>query len=192
MGIKKSAEVNNILTYNYNAVYGAWRNFRKGKKANQAIDEFAYNLELNLHTLSEQLNNQTYRHGSYRPVILLEKKRRDLAVAEVRDRIVHRLLYDYLVKIYDTSFDPDVWSCRVDKGLHACLSRTQQLLRRHPNSYIWRADIVKFFENVDHHILAVCLKRKLGPDGALWLCREVIGSYNASSKQASKVYRLAI
>ena len=117
------------------------------------IDEFAYQLEANLIDLSREIETGAYRHGGYKRIVLKEKKRRDLAVADVRDRVVHRLLYDYLVGVFDKSFDPDIWSCRKGKGLHNCLVRVQKLLKIHPRSYVWRADIVKFFDSVDQETL---------------------------------------
>jgi retron-type reverse transcriptase len=167
-----------VLQTDYMAVYCAWQRFRKGKKPSRAIDEFAYRIEDNLLQLSIDLTHRTYQHGGYEEVIIQEKKRRDLAVATVRDRVVHRLLYDHLVEAYDKSFDPDVWSCRTGKGLHKCLDRTRHLLRQHPHTYIWRADITKFFDSVDHRVMLNCLKRKLDDyDPAIWLCSEVIASY---------------
>jgi retron-type reverse transcriptase len=177
----------------YHAAYDAWLGFRKGKKPTRSIDTFAYHLEENIARLSRELKDRSYKHGSYQKVVLQEKKRRDLAVAGVRDRVVHRLLYDYLLVIFDKTFDPDVWSCRQGKGLHKCLARTQKLLAQHSGSYIWRADITKFFDNVAHSTLLNCLDRKIGDDEqTMWLCREVIDSYNAlASKQASKAFPLA-
>ncbi|HVV26182.1 MAG TPA: reverse transcriptase/maturase family protein [Candidatus Saccharimonadales bacterium] len=167
------------IEIDYATTYGAWRRFRKSKRPSRAIDEFAYNLEANIERLADALTAGTYRHGDYQKVVLQEKKRRDLAVAGVPDRVVHRLLYDYLVNIYDKSFDPDVWSCRAGKGLHKCFARTQQLLGRYRDSFVWRADITKFFDSVDHGRLMACLARKLEPaDPALWLCEEVIKSYH--------------
>lgn len=125
------------------------------------------------------MTDRSYRHGGYQKIVLQEKKRRDLAVAAVCDRVVHRLLYDHLVAVYDKNFDPDVWSCRVGKGLYACVGRTQHLLGRHLDSYVWRADITKFFDSVDHVRMMACLTRKLSSsDPAVWLCAEVIRSYH--------------
>lgn len=169
-----------ILSTDYTAVYGAWQRFRKGKRPSPGIDEFAYDLEANVARLATELTDQSYRHGRYQKIVLQEKKRRDLAVAGVRDRVVHRLLYDHLVEAYDKNFDPDVWSCRTGKGLHACLDRTQQLLRKYPQSYIWRADVLKFFDSIDHLKLSDCLRRKLDSrDPALWISHEVNNSYSS-------------
>jgi RNA-directed DNA polymerase len=166
-------------------LYSAWKAFRKGKRPSKAIDEFAYDLEANLTQLSFELCSGSYKHGNYQPVVLYEKKRRDLAVATVKDRVVHRLLYDYLVDIYDNSFDPDVWSCRKGKGLHACLGRTQKLLQKYPNGFVWRADITKFYDNVNHSTLRDCLHKKIGNDSnALRVLDKVIDSYSTINGQA--------
>lgn len=163
------------LSTDYATLYQSWKRFKKGKRPSIAIDEFAYNLEANLTQLSLELSTGSYQHGGYQPVVLYEKKRRDLAVATVRDRVVHRLLYDYLVAIYDKGFDPDIWSCRKGKGLHACLGRTQQLLQRYSSGYVWRADITKFYDNVNHSTLQDCLRKKISQDSnALCILDKVI------------------
>ncbi|HZL07609.1 MAG TPA: reverse transcriptase/maturase family protein [Candidatus Dormibacteraeota bacterium] len=167
------------LRVDYRAVYKAWLAFRKGKKPTGSIDRFAFGLENYLAHLSDELTNKSYAHGGYKEISLTEKKRRDLAVASVRDRVVHRLLYDHLLVKFDTGFDPDVWSCRTGKGLHKCLDRTQKLLRKYDASYVWRADITKFFDTVDQKVLVGCLTRRIGHDEtAMWLCQEAIDSYN--------------
>ena len=128
--------------------------------------------------LCDDLNRGRYRHGGYNHKIVNEKKRRDIAVANVRDRVMHRLLYDYLVPIVDPRLDFDVWSCRPGKGLHKALSRTRQLATRHAGSWIWRADIEKFFDNVHQRILYDCLSRIVRDTRALSLMKEVILSYS--------------
>jgi retron-type reverse transcriptase len=155
-----------------------WQSFRHGKKPNPAIDAFEYGLEKNLRQLAHDIETQTYRHGGYRHVVVEEKKRRDLAVATVRDRVVHRLVYDELTAIYDRTFDVDVWSCRKGKGLHKCLARTRRLLAKHRTAFIWRTDISKFFDHVNHEVMKKCLRRRISNLQTLRLCDEIINSYS--------------
>lgn len=173
------------VSISYAAIHSAWQNFIKGKRKSLAIDEFSYNLELNLFTLCKDINSGSYRHGPYKNCIINEKKRRDIAIATVRDKIVHRLLYDYLVKTWDKTLDPDVYSCRKDKGLHKALQRTRQLLTKHRTSFVWRADISKFFNSVDKEKLISLIVRKIGGQTVFTkLSVEVIKSY--SSKESVK------
>ncbi|MCL2869794.1 hypothetical protein FWF48_03235 [Candidatus Saccharibacteria bacterium] len=162
----------------YEELFTAYKAFRQGKKLSYSLADFEYNLVPNLRELAAEIDNHTYHHGNYRILTVREKKRRDLAIACIRDRVVHRYVYDYLVGLFDTNFDPDVWSCRRGKGLHACLARTQQLLKCYPRAYAWRTDITKFFDHVDHHVLRQCLKRRVQNCEMLWLCDEIISSYH--------------
>ena len=109
-------------------LWRAWVAFRKSKKSSREIMIFESKLEQNLILLCIDLNNGNYQHGSYAHKIVNEKKRRDIAVATIRDRVVHRLLYDYLVNLIDSKLDFDTWSCRQGKGLHRGLIRTKQLV----------------------------------------------------------------
>jgi len=96
-------------------IWRSWRNFKKGKISRPSCTIFKYHLEKNLYGLSRDLRLGRYQHGGYRKYIVNDKKRREISVALVRDRVVHRLIYDYLVKIYDKTFIYDAWSCRQGK-----------------------------------------------------------------------------
>lgn len=157
----------------------AWCVFRAGKRPSWAIDDFSYYLEQNIAEMTAEINNRTYRHGGYQHISVSDKKRRDLAVATVRDRVIHRYVYDKLVSCSDKSLDPDVWSCRRGKGLHGALDRTQKLLARYADDYVWRADITKFFDHVRHDVLERELARRLGRETELfWLAKEIVESYD--------------
>lgn len=142
------------------------------------MHEFQYHLESRLFELHKDLNEGTYKHGTYRHFMVCDNKRREISVSPIRDRIVHRLLYDYLVPIWDKTFIYDAWSCRKGKGLLGAIERTQQFLKSYPHSYIWRADVQKFFDNVDQHVLSSLLKRRIKDVRAFALIQEVLEGYN--------------
>ena len=152
--------------------------FRQGKKASYDIDMFSYSLESLLSDLQAEIANGSYRHGTYRTFVVTENKKREISVASVRDRVVHRMLYEYLVPIYDQTFIFDVWSCRKGKGLVGAIKRTQDLFARYPNTYIWRADVRKFFDSVDHDVLKRILSFRIADPIALRLFHQVIDSYH--------------
>lgn len=140
------------------------------------MEHYTYYLEQNLYKLYHDLNNSTYRHGGYRNFVVTDNKRRRISVASIQDRIVHRLIYEYLVPIYDKTFIFDAWSCRKNKGLLGAIERTQCFLHAFPRGFIWRADITKFFDNVDREVLLLILKRKIFNVRTLALLKEVINS----------------
>lgn len=145
---------------------------------------FQYYLESNIDQLHHLLNSKTYKHGSYAQFIVQDSKKREIAVAPVRDRIVHRLIYDYLVPQWDKSFIFDAWSCRTNKGQHKAIDRASTFMQTYKNGWVWRSDITKFFDSVDQTILLSLLKRRTRCPDALWLIEEVLLSY---SKNPSKI-----
>ena len=90
---------------------------------------------------------------------------------------MHRLVYDRILPMFDPCFDYDVWSCRKDKGLHACLERTRRLLAKYQETYIWRSDVNRFFDSVGHEILKECLSRCIKNSQTFELCNEIIDSF---------------
>lgn len=160
-------------------VWLSYRAFRAGKKPSKAIIEFEYELLDNIIELTSDLQKGTYRHGVYAHMIVNDNKRRDIAVATVRDRVVHRLLYDYLVPIWDKTFIYDAWSCRKNKGLHATIDRAQLFMRKYPDSWLWRADITKLFDSVEKAKMKQLLRRRIIDPKAIWLLDEVLDSYSS-------------
>lgn len=160
------------------------------------MHDFQYSLEENLYELFQDLNNGRYRHGGYRKFIVCDNKRREISVASVRDRVVHRLIYDYLEKIYDKTFIYDAWSCRKGKGLLGAISRINVFLKpfppyplphTHNNGYskpfnwVWKCDVKKFFDSVNHQILLKIISLRIKDSITLNLLQEVIASYTTVS-----------
>jgi len=115
-------------------IYKSWFRSRKGKKPSYDLDHFQYNLEKELQGLYWDLNNGTYKHGDYRKFIVTDNKKREISVASVRDRMLHRLFYDYLVDIFDKIFVCDAWSCRNGKGLMGAIDRAQVFIKKYAKS----------------------------------------------------------
>lgn len=171
-----------MLNVSIESLWHAWVLFRRGKKRSVAIEEFAYALEDNLLSLHRELDRGRYRHGGYRQFTVTDNKRRDISVASVRDRVVHRLVYEYLVELYDCTFIFDAWSCRKEKGLLGAVERTQDFLRRYPRSFIWRSDITKFFDSVSQDVLLKILRRKINDEKVFWLLKEILSSYSCAAR----------
>ena len=127
--------------------------------------------------LQTSLVNGRYKHGEYMHFEVNDSKRREIAVAPVRDRVVHRLLYDYLEPIWDKVFIYDAWSCRKGKGLHAATNRTAGFVHKYSNCWVWRADITKFFDSVDQAVLLSLIRRRISCQDTIQIIEEVLSSY---------------
>ena len=161
-------------------IWESWFAFRRGKRASLELHRFQYYLERNLCELFVDLNRGMYRHGDYRKFIVSDNKRREVSVAHIRDRVVHRIIYDFLNSLYDKTFIYDAWSCRKGKGLIGAIQRAQSFMARSPDGWVWKGDIRKFFDSVDPDVLLRILSRKIKDEKTFELLREVIGSFSLS------------
>jgi RNA-directed DNA polymerase len=157
--------------------YKIWQIFKKGKRKTSEFREFEYCLEENMFGLSADLLNKKYKHGGYREFEVYENKRRMIRVATMRDRLVHRLVYEYLYSVFDKLFLFEVWSSRKNKGLLGAIERTQDFFDKHNNYCFWRGDISKFFDSVSQELLLMFLNRRLKDNSAMYICRKIIGSF---------------
>lgn len=164
-------------------IWRSWFRFRKGKNVTNELHKFQYFLEENLYRLHQDLVDGTYYHGGYKKFVVDDNKRREIFVASIRDRVVHRLVYDFLTVLYDKTFIYDAWSCRLGKGLLGAIQRTQVFLNRLPKSFVWRGDVTKFFDSVDQKILLEILTRRVKDMKTYNLIKEIIESFSVDRKR---------
>lgn len=169
------------LDVSLKAISQTWYNFRRGKRVTNEMLRFWYRLEIELLSLFHDLATRNYKHSSYHSFTVTDNKRREINVATIRDRVVHRLMYEYLVEHFDPIFIYDVWSCRKEKGLLRCIDRVQALFHQHRHCYLWRTDIKKFFDNINHDVLKGTIARKVVDSIALKILNTIINSYQIPS-----------
>ena len=143
---------------------------------------FHNNVEAELTSIHNELHTGKYYHGAYRNFLVCENKKRFISVAPIRDRVIHRLLYDYLVEIYDKTFDFDLWSCRLGKGLNGAINRLQSFSAQYKNGFFWRADIRKYFDSIDQEILLKIISKKISESKTGNLVEKILLSYGENKK----------
>lgn len=173
-------------------IFQSWEDFKKGKRKTKDVMGFEYKLEDNLFKLHHLLANKTYKHGNYKSFFVQDPKQRHIHKAQVRDRVVHRLLYNYLNKLFDKSFIFDSYSSRKSKGTHKGVVRLQKFVLKVSENYTqdcWslKCDVKKFFENIDHTILINLLKEKNSDREILILLEEVIESFHSRAGRGKGV-----
>lgn len=162
----------------------AWLEFRKGKCRRVDVQRFERDLADHLDNLYQSLSDKTYQHGQYYEFYVQDPKQRHIHKAQVEDRVVHHLLYNYLYSVFDKIFIYDSYSCRLSKGTHKGIERLEKFTRIISKNYTrdcWtlKLDIKKFFANVNHKILLELLKRKIIDSNILWLLFQIIDSFHS-------------
>lgn len=161
----------------------AWKEFRKDKSKKNDVQHFEFNLMSNVLSLHSDLENKTYKHGSYEAFKINDPKPRDIHKAAIRDRVLHHAMYRKLYPFYDKTFIADSHSCRVNKGTHKAIKRFEVFTRKVSKNYtkqcwILKCDIQKFFASIDHEVLKDILRRKILDMDILNLLYNIIDSFS--------------
>lgn len=145
--------------------------------------EFEQNLEGNLIQLQNELVWGEYKTGRYRSFVVHEPKTRTItALVDFRDRIVHHALMDEINPIFDRSFINDSYACRIGKGTHAGADAAQRMMRSclsiNGRIYAFKADVRRYFANIDHSALKGLFRKKISCSRTLSLMDNIVDSYS--------------
>ncbi|OHA83790.1 MAG: hypothetical protein A2937_01825 [Candidatus Yonathbacteria bacterium RIFCSPLOWO2_01_FULL_47_33b] len=166
----------------YENLLRAWEDFIKGKRGRRDVDMFARTLSDNLWQLHFDLKNSTYAHGGYHEYTICDPKKRTIHKASVRDRVVHRLVYNALYRYFDKRFIHDSHSSRKGKGTHRARDRFRLFAQKVSKNYtkqcfVLKFDIQKCFASIDQTTLLEILKKHIADDEVYDIVAIIIGSF---------------
>lgn len=164
-------------------IFQAWEEFSKGKRHKKDVIEYERHLEDNLFALFDSLYNKSYKHGSYQEFYVRDPKLRHIHKAVVKDRVVHHLVSKILEQIFDPTFYPHSYSCRINKGSHKAVRAFVKMTRQASfnNScvlFALKGDIKKFFASIDQSVLLEILAKRIKDPEFLSLLENIIKSFN--------------
>lgn len=167
------------------ALFRAWEIFKSDKRKKIDVAEFEVNLEQNIFDLYRDLKSGTYRHGGYKGFWIHDPKLRQIHKASVRDRVLHHVVFRVLNPIFEPTFIPTSFSCRVGKGTHKGMKKVAEMIRAVSRNntcpcYALKCDVRKFFDSIDHDTLLKILNRKIKDKKVMDLVREIVDSFVAS------------
>ena len=139
---------------------------KRGKRIEHTRWDFEHHLETELPKLCNELYNRTYR-PSANLVFISHKggRHREVFSAHFRDRVVHRLYYEYTHKLYESSFIGDSYSGMKGRGTLFGVKRLQHHCAGESNNYkepcyILRLDIKGYFMHINRATLkSICLRK---------------------------------
>lgn len=148
---------------------------RRGKRRRPDVEAFELRRESELIALRDELLTGSWRPGPYHFFEIHEPKRRMIAAAPYRDRVVHHALCHVLQPVLERRFIARSYSCQVGKGTTAARDCCRQLTNRH--RFVLKCDVRKFFPSIDHAILRDKLAAWVACPRALSLIDQVVGSF---------------
>lgn len=150
-------------------LFAAWDTFKSDKRNRHDVQAFERQLEENIFELHRDLRAKRYKHGPYSGFYIRDPKVRHIHKATVRDRVLHHAIFKILNPIFEPTFIPNSFSCRVNKGTHKGVLAVEKMIRKVSKNYsepcfVMKCDVKKFFDSVliDEQTLMQSLQSYLG------------------------------
>lgn len=165
--IEKIADLDNLRL--------AYKKTARAKRKTFGYLEFKEFKEVNLELIRQELLDGTYKIGAYRHFTIYEPKARLVSALEFKDRLIQHALVGIIDPIFEATFLPNTFACRVNKGTHAGVKYIQSELRKEPSHlYYLKTDYSKFFPSVNHNILLELVHKKIACKKTLYLIEEIV------------------
>jgi len=164
----------------------AYRKARKSKTSKLYVIEFEQDLKNNLLALRTELLLHCYRPKPLQTFILRDPKTRKISKSAFRDRIIHHALCNIIEPMFEKQFIYDSYANRKTKGTLKAIQRfedfTKIVYRNHALlTFVFKADIKKYFDHVDHAILLSIIKRKIKDPKIIWLVNKILSNYSTAN-----------
>lgn len=162
-------------------LYGCWLKAKKNKGHSLRIQRFDADALNYIVSIQSRLRERTYSFGPYKTFTVKEKKFRDVVDAPMKDRIVHWMLYQYLLPIWEPKFIHDTYGNLKNRGSHAAIDRVAKFARSESCQWVLQLDISKYFYSVPHALLKERALRYIGDYEIRNLIIKLIDSYFTGS-----------
>ncbi len=181
-------------------LYRAYRKSKSGKGFSKSSQKFQVAALDGIHQIKRRLETKTYEVSKYNEFTIYEPKERIIKAGSFVDKIVqHSLCDNILLPKFKSEFIPNNFAGQTGKGTLYGLDwlRAQMYLAYNKYGYdcwIIKADVSKFFYNIDHEILKDIVAHYIEDKDVYWLCEKFIDSTNGLGlplgNQVSQVFAL--
>ena len=149
-------------------LYRAYEKAARGKRYSAGYLQFKQHLAANLKMLSEALIDGNYRPSAPNIFFVNEPKRREISALPFADRVVQHALCAIIEPLFERTFLPNSYTCRLNKGTHVAAIEAQATMRRGFTHWL-KLDFAKFFASIKRSILYTEIRRKVSCRGAMAL-----------------------
>ena len=160
--------VNNIFyqKVKFRKMYEAYERASKGKHQNKEVILFEMDLGANLLSILNDVYFGRYKIGIYRKFIVYEPKERTILALPFRDRVMQQWYVEEFIKpIFLPKMIDQTYACIKDRGAHLAVTTLNRYMKEkyklNSNFYILKADISKFFNNIDKQILYKLIEKRV-------------------------------
>jgi len=136
--------------------------------------------EFMINQLAIDIYNNTYSPVKSSVFVVLNPKPREVIASDLRDRIVHHYIYDYMEKYWERRFVANSYACRPGKGPLKATIDLRNFIKAHKHGSrgrdLWylKVDVRSFFSSIDKNILFGLITKHLKNKRMLMLCERTL------------------
>ena len=123
-------------------LYDCWCQARRNKSQSLRVQRFGDDPLRYLLTIQQRLRERTYSFGPYKEFTVREKKFRHVVDAPMKDRVVHWMLYRYMLPIWQHRFIADTFGNLTGRGTHAAVRRVAEFARAPRNAWVLQLEMI--------------------------------------------------
>ncbi len=158
----------------------------KGKRYRPDVQAWAMREEAEVLAMRDELLSGAWQPGPYHFFEIRDPKRRTIAAAPFRDRVLHHALCAVMSPLLERSFIPRSYSCQNGKGTHAARECCRVLTNKY--RYVLRCDVSKFFHQIDHTILMDQLTARIRCPAVLEIISHIITSHHTTTEAPAPLF----
>ena len=166
----------------------AYLKARRGKLLKNEVYTYGRNLDKNLRKLQNELNSAHISFGNYHSFTVFDPKERTIYAAPFHQRVMHHALMNVCHDRFEKAQINDSYASRIGKGTYAALNRA----KINCGKYDWflKLDVNKFFDNIDHDILKLQLRKIFKDSRVLSIFDHIIESYHRDENKGVPIGNL--
>ena len=171
----------------YDNLLSAFKKARKGKTTKIYVLEFEKELKNNLLQLRIELLFHAYKPKPLQSFIIHDPKTRKISRSAFRDRIIHHALCNVIAPVFEKEFIYDSFANRIGKGAFKAIERFNLFQRIVSKNYsqtvfVLKADIKKYFDNINHEILLSIIKKRISDEKVILLIKRILINYSVQEE----------
>lgn len=147
------------ISFTYGEVFRAYEDCLKNKKNTANAIEYMRDAVVNNIRLADEINSGEYEIGKSLAFCVTMPKIREVFAADFRDRIVHHLVINELMPLFEKTFIPDSYSCMKGRGVlygvRRMFGKIWECTRGYTrDAWVLKMDLRAFFMSIDKDGLA--------------------------------------
>ena len=159
------------------SLWGAWHDYRQGKRRRPAVAAFDVDADLAILDLHRELTAGRFTPSPYRLSLVVDPKVRLVAAPAVRDRVLQRALLDTIGPTYERGFIDHSYAVGSGRGAHRAALAYLGWLR--DSRYRLHLDIRHYFAAIGHARLLALFERRLKDPRTLALIADLLAAGGA-------------